>query len=118
MSTFSHPKGTCRLQGSNLDALQHQQLIDEARRRYQQYLEREKAAREARRERELQEAEAQFKEGVRNRFRIVNPSASEEEFQAYWQTVLDERSRQQAHEMLEKIRNDLSGGSESQEMSS
>ena len=44
--------------------------------------------------------ESRLKEEVQYRFKIVNPSASESEFETYWQTILDDLSRQRAQHML------------------
>ena len=44
--------------------------------------------------------ESRLKEQVQYRFKIVNPSASESEFESYWQTILDDLSRQRAQHLL------------------
>ena len=44
--------------------------------------------------------ESRLKEEVQYRFKIVNPSASESEFESYWQTILDDMSRQRAQHLL------------------
>lgn len=44
--------------------------------------------------------ESRFKQEVQHRFKIVNPSASESEFESYWQTILDDLSRQRAQHLL------------------
>ena len=44
--------------------------------------------------------ETRLREQVQRRFKIVNPSASESEFESYWQTILDDLSRQRAQHLL------------------
>jgi len=49
--------------------------------------------------------ESRLREEVHHRFRIVNPSASESDFETYWLTILEDLSRQRAQHLLaEKIK--------------
>jgi hypothetical protein len=46
-----------------------------------------------------------FKEDVRHRFKIANPLSSENDFEAYWMTILEDLSRARAQHLLaEKIK--------------
>ncbi|HEX8184963.1 MAG TPA: hypothetical protein VF747_09440, partial [Blastocatellia bacterium] len=44
--------------------------------------------------------ESRLKQEVQYRFKIVNPSASESDFETYWQTILDDLSRQRAQNLM------------------
>lgn len=49
--------------------------------------------------------EARLKEEVRHRFKIANPLSNENDFEAYWVTILDDLSRARAQHLLaEKIK--------------
>ncbi|HXG65270.1 MAG TPA: hypothetical protein VNO70_09185 [Blastocatellia bacterium] len=109
MSTTSLSQWMSRQEGLRGEVVEHKPNVEEARRRYLQYLERRKAARSNRQAAELLPDEDRLKETVRHRFRLVHPLASEEEFQAYWQTVLDDMSRLRAQQMLERIKEGLNG---------
>ncbi|HVG19769.1 MAG TPA: hypothetical protein VNI02_12020 [Blastocatellia bacterium] len=49
--------------------------------------------------------ESRLKEEVRHRFKIANPVSSENDFEAYWMTILDDLSRERAkHLLAEKMK--------------
>jgi hypothetical protein len=87
------------------EAEERKRLNLEARRICVELNEKKKASRIISREEGSTADESRLKEEVQYRFKIVNPSASESEFESYWQTILDDLSRQRAqHLFREKMK--------------
>jgi hypothetical protein len=81
------------------EAEERKRLNLEARRICVELNEKKRAARGIVRE-PGQADESRLREEVRHLFRIANPSASENDFEAYWLTILDDLSRQRAQHLL------------------
>jgi hypothetical protein len=82
------------------EAEERKRLNLEARRICVELNEKKRAARGIIHEPGCAPDESRMKEEIRHRFRIANPSASENDFEAYWMTILDDFSRQRAQHLL------------------
>jgi hypothetical protein len=87
------------------EAEERKRLNLEARRICVELNEKKRAARGISNESGRAVDESRLKEEARHRFRIANPSASENDFEGYWMTILDDLSRQRAqHLFAEKMK--------------
>lgn len=82
------------------EAEERKQLNLEARRICVELNEKKKAARGILPEHDSDIDEFRLKEEVRHRFRIANPSASENDFEMHWMTILEDLSRRRAQHLL------------------
>jgi hypothetical protein len=82
------------------EAEQRKQLNLEARRKCVELQEKKRASGPISCEAANVPDETRLRAEVQYRFKIVNPSASESEFESYWETILDDLSRQRAQQLL------------------